>query len=82
MISVAYTMRRNEEGVRISARWVIAGVEYSTHTICHPSTEDIKMNLIEMTIKIDEAILNHEFKTGKSYSVTTLMPMRLLKVLL
>ena len=82
MITVAYTMRRSGEGERISARWVIDGVEYSTHTICHPSTEDIKMNLIELTTKVDEFISNHEIIEGKVYSVTTLMPMRLLKVLL
>lgn len=82
MITIAYTMRKSVIGNDvIIARWRIGEIDYNTSE--EVFVTDFKSSHLKRLVnRTTECIEGESFKIGKSFSVTHLMPDRLVKLML
>lgn len=82
MITIAYTMRKSVIGSDvIIARWRMGGIDYNTSEEVF-SADFRSSHLRRLVKRTTECIEDESFKMGKSFSVTHLMPDRLVKLML
>lgn len=86
MITIAYTIRKSIVGSSVAiARWRMDGIDYNTSEEFFDDkdyksiTRDHLRRLVKRTT---EYIEDESFKMGKSFSVTHLMPDRLVKLMI